>query len=196
MRVVAFCYFCDMKVTTLNDEAFAEACRRLEERTRSFGPDLVVGIATGGELVAGRMFASVPHVSVESRRPTTAAKERCGGVWRLVRRLPLWMRNSLRIAEARMLSAGKPRQVEAAELAPDAVAAIAGARRVLIVDDAIDSGATMARVLEAVRGVGGERQTATAVINVTTKKHLVEPDYRLYVDRRLVRYPWSKDFRE
>lgn len=196
MRVVAFCYFCDMKVTTLNDEAFSEACRRLEERTRSFGPDLVVGIATGGELVAGRMFASVPHVSVESRRPTTAAKERCGGVWRLVRRLPLWMRNSLRIAEARMLSAGKPREVGAVELSPDAVAAIAGAGRVLIVDDAIDSGATMARVLEAVRGVGGERQTATAVINVTTKKHLVEPDYRLYVDRRLVRYPWSKDFRE
>lgn len=196
MWVVAFCYFCDMKVTTLNDEAFSEACRRLEERTRSFGPDLVVGIVTGGELVAGRMFASVPHVSVESRRPTTAAKERCGGVWRLVRRLPLWMRNSLRIAEARMLSAGKPREVGAVELSPSVASAIAGAGRVLIVDDAIDSGATMARVLEAVRGVGGERQTATAVINVTTKKHLVEPDYRLYVDRRLVRYPWSKDFRE
>lgn len=196
MRVVAFCYFCDMKVTTLNDEAFAEACRRLEERTRAFGPDLVVGIATGGELVAGRMFASVPHVSVASRRPTTAAKERCGGVWRLVRRLPLWMRDALRLAEARMLSARKPRQIEAVELSPSAAIAIAGARRVLIVDDAIDSGATMARVLEAVRSVGGERQTATAVINVTTKKHLVEPDYRLYADRRLVRYPWSKDFRE
>ncbi len=184
-----------MKVTTLDPIDFAEACLQLEGITRVFSPDLIVGIATGGEIVARAMYAELQHVAVLARRPSTALKERCGVVWMLVRRMPLWMRNAMRVVEAKIFNNRKS-SLAPIELDDALCKTIASYQRILIVDDAIDSGATMVRVVEAVRRIVPEAQIATAVINVTTKSHLVEPDYRLYADRRLVRFPWSKDFCE
>lgn len=184
-----------MKVTTLGNEAFADACRRLEAMTMEFNPDLIVGIATGGEVVARGMYTDVPHVSVTARRPTTAIKSRCGALWKVIRRLPVWMRDAMRVAEAAIYNNRKG-PLDPIIINDSRREAIAPARRILIVDDAIDSGVTMQRVLEAVRRIAPGASVATAVINVTTRRHLVEPDYRLYADRRLVRFPWSKDFTE
>ena len=64
-------------------------------------------------------------------------------------------------------------------------------RKVLIVDDAVDSGATMLAVAEALREANPEAEIRTAAITVTTPKPLITPDYSMYKD--LIRFPWSMD---
>ncbi len=187
-------YFCSMKVTTLDNESFVRACGRLEELTRGFGPDLIVGIATGGEIVAGNMYPRVRHVAVKACRPTTALKSRCGWFWKLVRHLPMKVCDLMRVVEAALFNNRKG-PLSPIEIADERRSIIAVAGRILVIDDAIDSGVTMVRVVEALRQIAPQAKIAKAVVNVTTKKHLIEPDYRLFPDRRLVRFPWSKDFR-
>ncbi len=184
-----------MKVVTLSPPEFAGAVCRLEQLSVAFDPDLVVGIATGGDIVARRMFAGIEHLTITSRRPSTAVKSRVGNViWHVVCRLPLWLRNVLRIMEARILSCRSSKRLSPLELNASAVASIRQARRVLVVDDAIDSGATMRRVLDAVGKVRGVRSVAVAVVAHTMDKSAIIPDYRLYGPGVLVRFPWSKDF--
>ncbi len=185
-----------MRVLTLDKTAFAQSCRRLErEVASSFMPDLVVGIATGGDYVAVRMFGWVPHVSLTLQRPTTAGKKRAGLLFGLLRRLPRRVSDLLRIAEARVLALRTP-HVPRIELDPEFVSDLRAARRILVVDDAIDSGATMSAVLEAVRSVEGVREVRSAALTVTTPRPLVSPDFALWRDGVLVRFPWSNDFRQ
>jgi hypoxanthine phosphoribosyltransferase len=66
---------------------------------------------------------------------------------------------------------------------------------VLIVDDAVDSGATLAYVLQAVRRLAPpSARIRSAAISQTTEQPLACPTYVLYY-RRLCRFPWSLDAR-
>jgi hypoxanthine phosphoribosyltransferase len=66
--------------------------------------------------------------------------------------------------------------------------------RVLVVDDAIDSGATMATVVEQLRdAVGDGGEVRTAVLTITTRTAVFQPDFTLY-RQTLCRFPWSHDF--
>ena len=181
-----------MKVITLDPKALSAACLRLEEAARGFAPDLIVGIATGGEEVARRMFADLPHASVRCRRPGSERKDHNPRLFWLIRRLPRPFRDLMRIAEARLLAIRGTRAEErTVEVSPEAARAIAHASRILVVDDAADSGATLAAVL---RALGTAKSTAVAVLTVTTAAPAVRPDYTLYDNRTLLRFPWSKDF--
>lgn len=185
-----------MRVMTLDPAAFDAACLRLEADAAAAGvPDLVVGIATGGDRVAARMFVEVPHVSVSLRRPSTPRKERAGALFGLLRRMPRRVADLLRMAEARIL-VSRPARVLPLTLPPDVSAAIAGARRVLVVDDAVDSGATLRAVLDAVGSVAGDREVRSAALTVTTRHPLATPDHALWREGVLIRFPWSKDYRQ
>ncbi len=68
------------------------------------------------------------------------------------------------------------------------------ARKILVVDDAVDSGYTLSHVLEAVKAVlPAGAEVRSAVITVTTDDPLVMPDFYLYNDKTLVRFPWAMD---
>jgi hypoxanthine phosphoribosyltransferase len=64
---------------------------------------------------------------------------------------------------------------------------------VLVVDDAVDSGATLIAVLDAVYKAAGSSKVRSAAITVTTENPMVMPDYYLYHDETLIRFPWSID---
>lgn len=66
-------------------------------------------------------------------------------------------------------------------------------KRILVVDDAVDSGATARGILDAIHRLPGQRLTALAVITVTTPHPVVKVDFALYTNRTLIRFPWSKD---
>ena len=53
------------KVVTLDNEAFADACHRLQQAVEASGyrPDMVLSIVTGGLYVGNGMFAGTPHLS-------------------------------------------------------------------------------------------------------------------------------------
>jgi hypoxanthine phosphoribosyltransferase len=65
--------------------------------------------------------------------------------------------------------------------------------RVLVVDDAVDSGLTLATVLRVLREISpSNTQFRSAVVTVTLEQPLAEPDYVLYRGV-LCRFPWSFD---
>lgn len=183
-----------MKVVTLDSEKFADSCRCLAAMVEQggFSPDVLVGIRTGGEHVARAMlpaFFKAPRMEcVELRRPTTASKSRVRG---LLSRLPRCVADLLRIVESKVLSMRNPRRRPFDNL-PQSLRSLAGAR-VLIVDDAVDSGATMLAVTEAIRAANPQARVMTAAITLTTRRPLIAPDYSLF--KTLVRFPWSMDAR-
>lgn len=184
-----------MKVVTFNREKLQSAANALEKEASSFSPDLVVGIASGGKIIADMMFVGTPHVAIKSSRRTTEAKQHLGFLWAIIRHLPTFVKDAMRIVEARYLNNDDRGDMEPIE--PDAtfVEAVSKADRILIVDDAIDSGRTMKRVVDAIRSVAADKKLAIAVITVTKPQPLVRADYKLYDGGVLVRFPWSKDFK-
>jgi hypoxanthine phosphoribosyltransferase len=89
----------------------------------------------------------------------------------------------------------RPQQVGHAEL--DVIAAWIADQppqsRILVTDDAIDSGATLATVLRLVRAVcPSGTEVRSAVITQTMEQPITTPDYVLFHDT-LCRFPWSFD---
>lgn len=168
-----------MRVITLNPQQFADACHRLEALARAFHPDLILAIATGGTYVAREMFKDTPHTEVVCQRSTTRGKKQW--LFAIIRKLPIFMRDWLRIAEAKFLT---KRATSTVPLISDD---ISWAKKILVVDDAVDSGNTMAAVCDLLNG----KEFATAAITVTTDTPKVQPDFTLY--HTLIRFPWSKD---
>lgn len=185
-----------MKVTTLHQADFVARCRELEAKATGYAPDLIVGIANGGVHVAANMFAGVAHTQVLCQRSGTRAKQRAGFVFAVVRMLPEGVRNWLRVREARSLAKRKGVGRHVCTVAPGFDAAVQGAKRILVVDDAVDSGASMKAVLDAIEALASPgAEVRTAAIVVTTENPIVKTHYYIYKDGRLVRFPWSADMR-
>jgi uncharacterized protein len=170
---------------------------------RDYAPVLLVGVRTGGLVVAETMarVSSLPVLPLTCRRPTTAFKSRLPGLKPLLATLPESLLNALRRVEHRLASshrgAAQPTQIDQAEAIAigNWLRILSRGARVLVVDDAVDSGATLATVLQTLRDVcPPEVEVRTAVITVTTEDPVVAPDYTLYRGV-LCRFPWSFDAR-
>lgn len=184
----------------MSESGFRDACLELAESCRNGGmaPDCIVGIRTGGWAVAQGMAPLFPDavlLDVCLRRPSTGSKT--GAVKRVVKGMPRFFQNWLRILEAYLLAALDDGKVPSDVFTlPEGVAARLAKENpgdILIVDDAIDSGKTIWRVAEAVKRAVPSARVKTAVITVTTKKPLVSPDFSLYNNRTLIRFPWAID---
>lgn len=188
-----------MKVVTLAETDFRDACARLAaEVSGVYAPDLVVAIATGGVYVADAMrgTADVPRADVRLRRPSSVGKDKAGFLFAVLRHLPVWVADRLRIAEARRLARRPPSPPRRLALDADVRQAVQKATRILVVDDAVDSGCTLRDVIAAIASVPGKRQVRSAVITVTTDAPVAVPDFALYRDATLIRFPWSKDMKK
>lgn len=195
------------KVTTLDRRAFSAACCRLYDKVTASGfvPGAVVGIRTGGEFVAleiwrscsrsGGEMAAVPLMAtVELRRPTTSGKK---ALKPLLPKLPRTLVDMLRIVESEWLSFRRPsaksmearKAVVAERLSP--FLRCLGGIKVLLVDDAVDSGATMSIVRDVLAEANPDADIRTAALTVTTRRPLFMPDYSLTTN--LIRFPWSMD---
>lgn len=182
------------KVITLNYSQFEHHCYKLEElvRAENFCPDMVVGIRTGGQLIAELMFADVPHSEVTLRRPSSKAK--FSFLNHIFRALPYWALDRLRILEAYLLSRNKaPQPRDVSNIAIED--AVRQAHKILIVDDAVDSGQTLEAVTRAISQAAPEADVRTAAITVTTNSPMVMPDTFIYNDLTLIRFPWSLDMK-
>jgi hypoxanthine phosphoribosyltransferase len=193
------------QVVTLSPDGLARAADKLVELARSdgFHPDALIGIETGGMRVVEAM--STPPGTVLScrvRRPSTQAKER-SVVEKTLRRLPYAISNQIRLLEDSLL-ARKPPMVTAPT--PEFAAQVAqiadhvrssAITKVLVVDDAVDSGATLATVMQTLRGalpIGTEVRSGVLTRTRTEQQVVEAPDYTVH---RLVllRFPWSFDYR-
>ncbi len=175
---------------------FDTACRQLQSLCLRDGePDLVVGIVRGGQYVAQRMFACAPHLMVTMQRHATRYKSVGIGRW-LLGHLPYRMLDFMRKAEALHREKHARRRICPVALDDDAIKAISAAHRVLIVDDSVDTGTIMQSVYEAVRHcLADNAHITTAAITVTTAQPAINPDYALYRNHTLIRFPWSNDYK-
>ena len=204
------------KVTTLDDAAFGEACASLQRIVdeSGFRPDIVVGIRSGGAYVSEKMWPDLPHAEVTSRRPSTDTKRGLSGTLLrgALRLMPRRLRDSLRIFEASRLEKryeegrrqGEIERKVAARCVrivwpdlfdklPSGDVWLPPGSRVMIIDDAVDSGVTLEAVETSLRKLRPDLQIRSAVLTVTFTSPIIRPDFILYNDRRLIRFPWPID---
>ena len=191
-------------LTTLHEPAFNDACARLMRRvTADFAPTVLVGIRTGGLTVARAMADAasqdLPVLPVTCRRAGTAAKSRLPWLPALLGALPDPLVDALRKLEHRLLIARRTRRPPRQSIDHAEAAAIAASltrlprARVLIADDAVDSGVTLLTVLRALRALSPpDTEFRTAAITQTHERPAIAPDYVLYRGV-LCRFPWSFD---
>jgi hypoxanthine phosphoribosyltransferase len=192
-------------VTTLDPEGFEIACRRLMTLVRSnWHPDVFVGIRTGGyhvaEIMARAYGADRKVLPITCRRPSTRFKLASSLVRKAVSKLPRSIVDHLRVVEHALLTqkpkAPRPNsyQCDATELATlDLWLTKAGrAPSILVVDDSVDTGATLIQVIDLIKQRAPDADIRSAVITVTTAAPLIDPDYTLF-RQKLCRFPWSLD---
>ncbi len=188
-----YCYFCAvMRVLTLYNESFLHHCRQLELLASGFAPDFVVTIATGGDFVGNNIFNNLPHISLHCQRNTTKSKQKSSIFSHIVKHLPRCANNLLRIVESKWLASRKP-GARTLTIGETERAALSRAERILVVDDAVDSGATLKTVVDAIKSVNKTAVVRSAAITVTTDTPLLMPDYTIYTNHTLIRFPWSAD---
>ncbi len=185
-----------MKVITVDEEGFGRMCQCLEKEVLDSGYmfDTLVGIARAGVYVADRFDAGNKFI-ITSQRSGTSAKK--GILVSILRVLPAFVNGFLRCVEAKLLEMkDRSRNPELKKIDIDPLLRqrlAQGGRKVLVVDDAVDSGLSLLSVVEAMKIVSNDNEIRTAVITVTRKKPMVDPDYALFRDSTLIRFPWAVD---
>lgn len=190
-----------MLVQSEFDAACAQLMRLVE---RDYQPSLIVGIRTGGlvvaEAMAGHASAALPVLPVTSRRASTDAKSRLPLLRATLAALPRPAVDLLRRVEHRLFiaprgSRPRPQFIDDHEVAEISrwLSQQAPPRRVLVVDDAVDSGVTLATVLQHLSAAcPSDTEIRSAVITQTLERPLTRPDYVL-MEGTLCRFPWSFD---
>ncbi|MBN8441472.1 MAG: hypothetical protein J0M28_07200 [Thauera sp.] len=166
-----------------------------------FLPDVVIGVATGGQLVADAMNfpGDCQQLTVRRQRQVTRVKAAVG-LRRMLPILPTQVNDFLRRIEmvARKtlfrLRNHKAESSEVVVIGGSVDAILARPVRVLVVDDAVDSGGTLRDVIGFVRSHNAAAEIRSAVIVVTFERPLVQPDFMLW-RQTIVRFPWSSDVR-
>lgn len=188
-----------MPVVTLYPKQLADACHQLSLRVRAADcqPALIVGILSGGAEVARLMrrdFPDVAYREVRLSRPSTRQKE-TGLVQQLLRLMPLWLCDVLRIVESRIAEWRSRGQLPArvGQFCLDADVPSGGT--ILLVDDAIDTGATIHTLRQHLTERFPDATVRVAVITVTTSRPVCDADYCIYHDHTLCRFPWSNDYK-
>lgn len=195
-----------MRVITLDKRSFDNECLELADEIRQSGEiTALIGVRTGGAIVSGIIrdylrapFENLKYFEVGASRCGTGAKN--SGVSRLILTfLPEAVLNFLRIIESNLVSIRMRLHKDAArsisldaELAGYLESLASG--KICIIDDAIDSGATVKNILDKCYSVNPQLDYVVAVLVVTQKKPLVMPDFYLH-SNVLLRFPWSSDFK-
>lgn len=182
-----------------DSESFEAACRQLAllVEDRAISPDLIVGIATGGAHVAEHVgrHLQVPLAIAKAQRPSTKAKS--GPLTRVIASIPTriaWFVRDVEshVREAKFSFSDKQQTRRVSLIGDDAEALITHASRVLVVDDAVDTGLTMIAVRDRIQELAPHATITCASLTVSFLAPLVRPAVVLH-DRALLRGPWSLD---
>lgn len=174
------------------------------EKDDGFRPHAVVGVRRGGSVVCDAFCRHFPPHRYELRsdvsRQRASTQKKSGTISAILKHLPYWMLNIMRMAESKFLTlthSGQTSMPAAVEIPHDLVQILRIQKnpRILIVDDAIDSGLTLCAVIDSLKEVNPDVTVRVAVITVTTNSPRVNADYFIYNNRTLIRFPWSEDFK-
>lgn len=184
--------FIDLSMTELY-KICRKWCRDIQEE---YSPHLVIYIARGGYIIGRAMEAGfrVPLLGIEARRSGRGVKEYC---FPLLALLPRRICNSLRKKEIHS-GVHKTRQTRHIEFhqeinhihQPEAI------KKILVVDDSIDTGHSMKQVVDFVRQHFTKAEIRIFVLNeMTGQEPIIKADYTLFRNT-IMRTPMSSDSRE
>lgn len=186
-----------VKVLTLSEPEFCLEAEKIicKVKKNKVRPDLVIGITTGGAILAERMkpLLDANFVELKCQRASTGIKKKFG-LKVVLKWLPQFINNKLRVLEHHYRQwKASPECARQTVIAKKIVrSSIIEANNILIVDDAIDSGSTMSSVIDFVRDLNSAAKITTAAITVTWCTPCVLPDIALY-ENTLIRFHWSDD---
>lgn len=194
-----------MQIITLSPALLDEACSRLSEETQKaleHIPDAIIGIRSGGAPIAESI---AEHIGVKNVAYADASRPGSGIralLAPLLKAIPRCVTDRLRTVESRILhhnshdNRGGRRNI-AFSISGEITMHIAATAvpLLLVVDDAVDSGATLHGVVTGLANMFPHARIVTASITVTTPDPVIMPDICLYRDT-LVRFPWSADYRD
>lgn len=196
-----------MRVITFDNKKFEAHSELLADAVAADGLcfDAIVGVKRGGSVVCDafcRYFPSSRYgLRTDVRKQRSSTKRKGGRVSSILKRLPYWMLDLMRMVESELLalrhrfSSYRTSKVEI----PEELMQILKNRsnpEILVIDDAIDSGDTLYAVVQTLKKVNPSVGVKVAVITVTTKSPRIFPDYYIYNNRTLIRFPWSNDFKK
>lgn len=195
-----------MKVKTLYTEDFNKECLLLgHDIYADYDPDVIIGVLNGGGYVGRQIVQVSPkettYVEVKIQRDGTTKKEK-GLIHRILQSLPYGVLNILRILESIVLEykskKNNTKRKGTIKLPDNVVSFLSDGenKKVLLVDDAIDSGATLLLIKQYLMSKFENIDVKIAVITITTKQPLVVADYYRYYNRTLIRFPWSNDIKK
>lgn len=180
---------------------FAKECNELSNVVvAEFKPDLVIGIATGGLHVLDSMseFNGAEKLYIKRQRASTKKKE-SRNVKKYLKYIPYTILNMIRklevvLAEIKFMKGRVRDSHDVIVLRGDSNKLNEKELKILIVDDAIDSGGTILDAIDFINSFETSHIIRTAVLTVTFKEPLVQPDFTLY-RRVLLRCPWAMDIK-
>ena len=191
-----------MKVVNFDQEVFESF---LDEKLKDFlienSSVLIIGIKEGGipiaELVKSnkkkKTSIQLDFITIKSQRPSTKSKKKSSIVKYLLKNLfkvlPQFFLNQVRIYEHKFLMNNKNQDREVNF--PQNLNFIKY-DKILVVDDAVDSGYTLKNVVEKLEKNNSSAKIYSLAVVVTDKNAVKIPDYYLYSDV-LIRFPWSLD---
>lgn len=195
-----------MKVITLETSLFKAICHKLALTVKEqYHPDVVIAILSGGGYVAREMLPTlnngktIAYGEISACRPGNAVKQK-KSTRSILASMPRWLLDYARKAESiilRIFPRSGNRNISLNNLDYDTIIVLSrGNCRILIVDDAIDSGATMTGVIDALEEQFPGNTIKTAAITVTTPQPSHKVDFKIFKNHELVRFPWSKDMKK
>jgi len=196
-----------VKVITLSPESFQKSAFKLAEKVyeKEESIDMIIGIATGGAYVSRHVRTCFTqhgwqgsYREVRLSRTSTDTKEKLG-LDSLLSHLPYPVLDLLRNAEAyyhRLKRDPTPPESSTVpvELPQEVTAEIQQAEHILLIDDAVDTGATLLRLRNTFAYLNPDVTITTAVLTVTQDDPYLFPDHTLYEDT-LLRCPWAMDYK-
>ncbi|GAA3884375.1 hypothetical protein GCM10022405_07210 [Gibbsiella dentisursi] len=191
-----------VKVITALGVDFDILCEKLSDKIIcNYSPDLIIGIATGGEIVARTVALKMdtPVMILKRQRGLTKYKSRFN-ISKILPFFPRWFNDFLRryeikYNERRFLAKGKKRNICDVMLISGELDNLSRFSQILLIDDSVDSGGTMIDCVNFLQKFLAKNTTIkTASLNVTFKEPAFIPDFYLYKDV-LIRCPWANDVR-
>jgi len=195
-----------MLVYTLTAEELTTASYKLADIVLQdgFEADLVIGVKRGGAIVAKHLFTKLSvkkemqYTEVSFSRLTTESKK-SWRVSKVLTKLPYFLLNILRNIEVYLLELFKPKHYFSDRehlIVLDATLRdiLSKSKKILIVDDAVDSGKTLLAIKSVLLRENEALEIRSAVLTSTHKKSYLTVEYKLY-ENVLLRCPWAEDYK-
>ena len=196
-----------MKVDTLNAREFDQACSLLAKKIYEAGcPDAIIGVRVGGAITAKQVYSyllnrcsALQYYEVSASRRSSITKKNASSR-RIFALMPRFLLDLLRVLEHHSLSIsmlvnrGSERRMKIDEHLRKHIKG-QSYKLVYLIDDAIDSGATIMSLLNELNLINPDIEFKVAVLVVTQKTPKVFPDLSLYRNI-LLRFPWSSDYKQ